>query len=1571
MRGRKKFGRVGRVLVAGVVILACGPVIGQVGTPSRVFPVPGDGQPPAAEAARTKGWLNYASETTIGEDPHGDVLSPDFGGFIFRPGEKPAFPLNIGLLESPLPGDFLPVGGTMASDSMMLVPAGKGGRTTSWNGLSRATLHSAVDLVTGVPLAQFTDLSLPFGGAEFRLNRTRSAVRDVTGRSTGSGVQRSAVENRFWDWVGSGWMMSENPILIIDSRGPDQVGARQPRCWLWLDAFHSIPFDWVEDSTTTEGTGENARDVVYGHYDCAPRFRAKLRVSRSDEQTPRRIGQNAAKTEARAGDWLEGKYPDKFTVTMFEGDVVYEFTPVWQDVPHWEYKWESPVANPRVVEEWSSLHGRPRLPIGPSESVVDPAVSTALADPSRAPWMCSPINSGMDASGLNGRGLGMSYYGLLDSVRDKQGNKAEFKYATVCEFATNLGATQWTTQKGALSEVKLYAAGDAAPTWTLVYGYRLVPRVGDHGVEISDLNDSLEGTTLRTHWNTLSQMDRIAWSDPALESVYVFTGNVETRGITLFRPPEESLWADGESAPHRWPTDSDDLLARFQANGIRAWYATSATPSGSNDISNRTDWMFRCRYSYASTDQPNGRYPNAPGIETGSAPVGYLEGVRYSPRLVRSELQQRDALSSNVRTLRNYVFQYDNATGSDVANFGRLRWLNSIFDDAGIARIHAEVRGAGAASFSQTLEELVSGYVFDNGPAENSLSLASGKSEQDFRDAAEIWFGTGDDGFHIQLSGLEWDASRNAMLPGKTSEYCTDSGETTSGLAKALSVTDPETGRRRHYRITRLIHGPGDFSTSGIGAIIPTPEFPMRCLFTSPYLWQAYPHGNRYRWPTFAGSFNWITTTGNGTAASTEVAYDKHRWVAIVDEFGSWNDARESNSHAIPWAGMEWRSFPQRAISRRIIAMNPQGNVLWEKTYTMQHGAFAEGGDTGLNETYIYRSGKELLLAKGVNEADISSNVATEQFLVQRRTVGYAAAPIAVPIPQDGSHPAWKSQGLIYTYDYADVAPEATGFTLGERFKPVSEGIQRGDSYSGAPSGTGIEKILRRTYYDDADPTIVLGTAQFTSPPGATEYKTLNEAITDASKIAILSRIETRREPNNSTGPYTREEQRTISPARVIRPGGPAYYDVSISISNERGEGVWSINAFVQDPSSLATSGDAFARVLLNYNKYGAYGRLEKSWVDVEKSDSFVDSADRALLPAGLDRHSPGSAAVRSLTEHVYDWDGLSDIVYPNGKRWARRIVRQVPGTAEPQVNNKKDFDRVYTFNELVASGIGYKTQAVGSITEYKRYAGPDNVFLRRADKEGSLNEVIENRQVTFSGVIAIDNLTPSSSLTFKALAKTEFGFDSAGRIHEVKLLEHTAIGSVAAVADVSDNADRVTTTDLDGTVTRILRNGRGQVTRTYVGTNATDLANAWDDNGWPESPDPDPLATTNRFDMLLKSRVELGATANNALLPARQWTYLKQPAWTPAQLAPFGAPHLVGCERGLRAAASGGCADGDAVEGAVAERVDDEPACQCGAGGPGDGPVSAGAVDAAAGPGRAHVHGAPCGPQWEHGVRR
>ncbi|MFN9970794.1 MAG: hypothetical protein ACK58T_12955 [Phycisphaerae bacterium] len=161
----------------------------------------------------------------------------------------------------------------------------------------------------------------------------------------------------------------------------------------------------------------------------------------------------------------------------------------------------------------------------------------------------------------------MPYYGLLREIRDRQGNTARIEYATVLEWPNGGGPpVQSTTQKGAVSRVQLFAAADPnTPVWTLVYTYRLVPRANSAAATpFAGLGSPPQPPSLENppptpegdyrdngagwpgaHWHDMTPQAKVAWSDPVLECVYVFDGNVETRGITLMRSPAESLWPKG------------------------------------------------------------------------------------------------------------------------------------------------------------------------------------------------------------------------------------------------------------------------------------------------------------------------------------------------------------------------------------------------------------------------------------------------------------------------------------------------------------------------------------------------------------------------------------------------------------------------------------------------------------------------------------------------------------------------------------------------------------------------------------------------------------------------------------------------------------------------------------------------------------------------------------------------------------------------------------------------------------------------------------------------------------------
>ncbi len=115
----------------------------------------------------------------------------------------------------------------------------------------RPMLNGILDLVLGIPLLQETDLELPFGGATFRHIRTYGwpvgAFEVISGLAS----------NRFWDWNGRQWMMSEAPLFLIDfSKVYVRSDAEDvPRCYFIPDAHHVIPFIWKPSLGRYEAPG--------------------------------------------------------------------------------------------------------------------------------------------------------------------------------------------------------------------------------------------------------------------------------------------------------------------------------------------------------------------------------------------------------------------------------------------------------------------------------------------------------------------------------------------------------------------------------------------------------------------------------------------------------------------------------------------------------------------------------------------------------------------------------------------------------------------------------------------------------------------------------------------------------------------------------------------------------------------------------------------------------------------------------------------------------------------------------------------------------------------------------------------------------------------------------------------------------------------------------------------------------------------------------------------------------------------------------------------------------------------
>ena len=351
---------------------------------------------------------------------------------------------NLNLVAAPAPGDFLSPSPTIGGSSVALLPPNSAGASTWWQSASRPTLHGVVDLVTGVPLAQVTDMELPFGSATFRLNRTRSATPESM---MGGMAHAHAACDRWWDWTGLGWMTSENPVLLIDSAVPDLVGRGQRMIWLWLDAHHAIPFQQVQHAGTNIVT-----------YEAPPRFRARLK-----HNGEWRVA-NASEGRTENG-WLTR--PTKFEISLYDGALTYTFLPVYENVP------------PHV---WQTSHQG----LGPRT----PAVSSYHKSPLRlADFVEQGATSELELAhdelwhGLN-PGLGLPYLGLLWRIEDQYGHRVEMTYEPVRRVPADIDPADSRIDYaedgaafGALRSVKLSSRSatsvnsDHRVHWTLMYSY--------------------------------------------------------------------------------------------------------------------------------------------------------------------------------------------------------------------------------------------------------------------------------------------------------------------------------------------------------------------------------------------------------------------------------------------------------------------------------------------------------------------------------------------------------------------------------------------------------------------------------------------------------------------------------------------------------------------------------------------------------------------------------------------------------------------------------------------------------------------------------------------------------------------------------------------------------------------------------------------------------------------------------------------------------------------------------------------------------------------------------------------
>ncbi len=384
-------------------------------------------------------WKQFAGEAAGVCDAAPPMGMPGLGP------QQAAFPFNLHLAIGVTPPNFPPRTRDRIRGSSPLIS-----RDVAWYAgpvtpPERPTLQETVDLVTGAPLLQDIDFELAFGGALFRHVRTYSERGRVGGHELpcfDSQLMHASPPDtmvpftlwngsqEYWDWHGQGWMMGENPILLIDATywGTSEFASGTEGrpldtwCYFVVDSHHSVPFKF---------------DTLNGAYVAPARFGALM--SHNGAWNP------------STQQWTTA--PSEFYVWLDQQTSRYTFKAYREDVPH--------VSD--GLGGWISLHNPPL----PNEPVIN---------------------------GLYGRGVGIPYYGLLTRIDDRFGHQVRIHYCGFHQFVCNApnepqpgctGCCQNCHEKGQISRIELISGfqpetATGTIEWTLLFAHRAFKQMGNY-----------------------------------------------------------------------------------------------------------------------------------------------------------------------------------------------------------------------------------------------------------------------------------------------------------------------------------------------------------------------------------------------------------------------------------------------------------------------------------------------------------------------------------------------------------------------------------------------------------------------------------------------------------------------------------------------------------------------------------------------------------------------------------------------------------------------------------------------------------------------------------------------------------------------------------------------------------------------------------------------------------------------------------------------------------------------------------------------------------------------------------
>jgi hypothetical protein len=1385
------------------------------------------------------------------------------------------YPLNISLAAKPGLGDFLPPSPTLGGTSLALLPPGTASQSTGWGGLQRPVLEGVVDLVTGAPLARFSELQLPFAGATFRLIRTRShAVQGMRACFCNG-------DDMWWDWAGDGWMISESPLLLIDSALPDVVGNGPRTTYLVLDAHHTIPFQQHEET---------------GRYEAPARFRAKMWVDPE------------ADWDAAHRRWSETGRPRWYKVSLFEGTLTYTFMAIWEDVPR---------------SRWTLNH----VDCQPPHCIPDPPTNPThgVSSAHERPFLPHQFENG-DPSIWNpcwGPGHGIPYYGLCTQIEDRDGRIVEIRYGSQQQYGLDNPQTPESDEadpcfecmqdcpgKGQIHSILLKGPGGQTE-WTLLYRYRIAPHLPWRETLVECPDPDPNGGPDHFAWTGVLPRKYDHFGDRVIDSIYVYKHN----NVSL--PPVGWHTISAEDQPYIPNQTSMEEALDSDAAG--------AAPDG---------WLHRVRYHY-SFEQID-----SSGNLT---PIGMLH---RRPLLLKVSVVSRRQDFTGTPVLdaapqvRSWMMEY--------ASLAPHAWLAAIYEPDAVERALSAV----PHTINKLALALLPGTL---------VSIPDGHKAKVQAEATVRWT----DHLVDTPAPVDLQASpQGTNFRYLRVENIDHVGHTRHGGEVGTLTINTGHGSNRHYRLRRLVYGPEIHD--GLNVSEPHPSvfhvpYAWRGYYhdlstqDKPHFYNPPEDYTQPRWITIIDEFadhddmingatlsgpdltapgligrravyvgasgvilrdyswkfeNGVLTSAGGSGVGTESVYMKGEQFCAQEGI----DLPPPPPPTSGPGGIVLPSFDEFGHIRNELLLVEQRSVGW---------SVADNDNTGFTEGFVrffeYEARK--YDTDPENTPDLIDGTQwrpDERVLIELRAEGVKKGQAYLPFTQGMLLANPRGGPRLYTRQL--IRPEDPGSPL----LP--------------PSGwTGLDDPERWEYTCDIQflqPSTTLIELANLPPPGSAPEMTTGPR--PEPKYAMTYSLVKRRAEPRELPAFERPVESTlvIGPGRQQRPGGPWYFPVERQVFDEGGKLVRSISGLVLNPLHPAQPGTTDQEALdlqsLSHtvHLYDDASRPRHIIADFGRQDSAgnpdLDDLNRyrgelrppaALIQSGELDHLPGllppgwwidpkEQPRNYVTTYLYQSSdgGLSDIYFPTGRRWARRVVvitkieTLTPDGStftwntdegegsysglEDQESDDTWFAREYIFNDIELRTVGgspsdpSSTQRIsysrmpGEIRDYKTRipAGKPQVTRRVlfARPSGTLGLENEVELDTF-----LDGCDPNDQPRFIEERRVQYAVDSSGRIAQADLLERGPDGAMVQIGSkvVNDLVDVVRERTFDGQITRTTRNLLGQPVRRYIGTNDE----AWGDLN-PATHDADGLA--------LIERIEYGAGTHDVWHPTIVRRYTSNPSW-------------------------------------------------------------------------------------------